>query len=1352
MEDPLTQLLGESHAMVAVRDQVRRLLQRQSDSRRLPSVLLQGETGTGKGLLARAIHAASLRAAGPFIDVSCAAIPETLLEAEMFGVERGAFTDARQSRPGLFQLAHNGTIFLDEIGLMSETLQSKLLKVIEERVVRRLGSTRSTPVNVWVIAATNEDLMAAMRTGRFRADLYHRLAVVTLALPPVRDRGEDVLLLADHFLARACTDYGLPTKTLTPAARAAIRAYLWPGNVRELSNVTERVALLSEATLVTPEILGLSGLAAVEPQVARPAASTLQVAVDEVERQRLLEALTKTDWNITRAAEQLGISRNTLRYRIEKHGLRRETGPAGRKPTTHDGELPAVAEPARVEEPTLLYRERRRLMLLRAALVTRPGSSSLLPSRRVLELLSDKVASFGGRVEELSADGLVAMFGLEPVEDAPLRAALAAMAILNGVERLSREGQTSVSVTIAIHSDQFPVLQAPDASPIGLEAREQLWAFLSSLVSALPPNSVGVSEAALPFLERRFDLVPGSLLDSAPGHVWRVTGRSQTGFGPGGRMGTFVGRHDEMELLRSRSKLAAYGQGQIVGIAGEAGIGKSRLLFEFRWDFAGRPATFLEGRCFSFGQVIPYLPVLDLVRALCGVVDADPPEAVADKVKATLASVGLESSEAAQDLLYLLGLGDGAARLAGRSPEEIKAWIFDALNECLLRTSARQPLVVLIEDLHWIDTASEDFLATLAERLPGARILLVTTYRAGYRARWIDRSYATQIALQPLNREHAESVVRAILGPGDVGDALVEQILVKGEGNPFFLEELARAVSEQGGRTAEFAVPDTVQEVLLARIDRLPSAAKGLLQTAAVIGKDVPFALLREVAGLEEAELRPPMGSLKAAEFLVETSEGLEIRYSFKHALTHEVAYQALTPERRRGLHARIVAAIEALYPDRLAVHTERLAHHAFRGEVWDRAAQYLLRSGRRALFTSATGEAVEVFERALLALRRLPQTPETLRRAVALRLNLRDALWSLGRIGRIRDQLFEAEALAQQLGDQRELGRVACYLCHYFWAVGELVPALEAGQRALTIASQSGDSLLLAEIQLYRGLVFLAQGEHQHAVHVLQRTLLDLDRLIPEQPTGARRPVAIALLVRCFLARALAELGRFEEGIACGEEAIRLAEVNSTAFGRVTALVGLGFLHLRREEPEITIRLVDWALELCRTYSVNNWLPTVGAALGAAHVGTGRVEEGLRYLEEAVALGQRMGLTASLSLWRMHLGEAYLSAGRLSEAFAQTRLALSECRARMERGYEAWLLHLLGRIAASQQPPDTQEARRSYLSALELAEKLGMRPLLARCALGLAQLAERVGDVAAASVYRERASRLAAELGIRLA
>ena len=243
--------------MVAVRETAARLLQRQSERGRLPPVLIQGETGVGKGLLARALHRAGPRASGPFVDVNCAAIPETLLEAELFGYERGAFTDARHAKAGLFQTANHGTIFLDEVGLLPEALQAKLLKALEDRAVRRLGSTRTEPVDVWIVTASNEDLASAARARRFREDLYHRLAVVTLTIPPLRDRGEDVLLLAAHFLGRACAEYRLPSRSLTPDARAALLAYPWPGNVRELANVMERVALLSEAPVVTAELLGL---------------------------------------------------------------------------------------------------------------------------------------------------------------------------------------------------------------------------------------------------------------------------------------------------------------------------------------------------------------------------------------------------------------------------------------------------------------------------------------------------------------------------------------------------------------------------------------------------------------------------------------------------------------------------------------------------------------------------------------------------------------------------------------------------------------------------------------------------------------------------------------------------------------------------------------------------------------------------------------------------------------------------------------------------------------------------------------------------------------------------------------
>src|SRR5207249_940444 len=253
----LADLLGDSPGIQAIREKIERILTRQQDARRLPPVLIEGETGTGKGLLARMIHGAGPRRDGPFVDINCAAIPEPLLEAEMFGFERGAFTDARRAKPGLLQTAHRGTLFLDEIGLLPAALQAKLLKVLEQRTVRRLGATRDEIVDVWIISATNEDLLGAVRQRRFREDLYHRVAVITVSLPPLRERGADVLLLAEHFLSRVCADYGVPGKTLSAGAQAAIATHPWPGNVRELSNLMERAVLLSPSVDISAEALGL---------------------------------------------------------------------------------------------------------------------------------------------------------------------------------------------------------------------------------------------------------------------------------------------------------------------------------------------------------------------------------------------------------------------------------------------------------------------------------------------------------------------------------------------------------------------------------------------------------------------------------------------------------------------------------------------------------------------------------------------------------------------------------------------------------------------------------------------------------------------------------------------------------------------------------------------------------------------------------------------------------------------------------------------------------------------------------------------------------------------------------------
>jgi transcriptional regulator with PAS, ATPase and Fis domain len=290
----------------------------------VPTVLLQGETGTGKGLVARTIHGSGTRSTKPFIDVNCTALPANLMEAELFGYERGAFTDAKESKLGLFEAAEGGFLFLDEIGDVELALQGKLLRAIEYRTVRRVGGIRDRKIDVRILAATNRDLERDAQQDRFRKDLYFRLAVILLQLPPLRERGDDVLLLADHFLQAYAVKYGRPVTSISDKARRDLMTYPWPGNVRELSHVIERAVLWSQGPELDAEHLSLTmpgGPAPVIGAGGLHGSDRGGLDLGGTERALIERALVEAQGNQTRAAQLLGISRDTLRYRLKKFGI-----------------------------------------------------------------------------------------------------------------------------------------------------------------------------------------------------------------------------------------------------------------------------------------------------------------------------------------------------------------------------------------------------------------------------------------------------------------------------------------------------------------------------------------------------------------------------------------------------------------------------------------------------------------------------------------------------------------------------------------------------------------------------------------------------------------------------------------------------------------------------------------------------------------------------------------------------------------------------------------------------------------------------------------------------------------------
>ncbi|MBI2461198.1 MAG: sigma 54-interacting transcriptional regulator [Candidatus Rokubacteria bacterium] len=1342
--DPLAELIGESPGLVAVREQVRRLLRRRSEGQRLPPILLQGETGTGKGVLARALHRAGPRAGGPFVDVNCAAIPETLLEAELFGYERGAFTDARQAKPGLFQTAHRGTLFLDEVGLLPEGLQAKLLTVLEERAVRRLGATRSEPADVWIIAASNQDLAVAARARRFREDLYHRLAVLTLWLPPLRERGQDILHLAEHFLARACRDYALPSRALAADARAALLAYPWPGNIRELANVIERIALLSESGEVTAAVLGLPETGRGEPRQdpREPAAATL----DEAVRGHLLDILRQTQWNISRAAARLGISRNTLRARIEKYGLRQETAAPPRRRVAR-GEAPTPAPPIAPGTPGLRW-ERRRLTLLRAVVLP-AGEAAAPETSRAIEVLVDKVQSFGGRVEELSPIGLVATFGLEPVEDAPRRAALAAVAIQKAADRARADPGEPPAFKIGIHTGQFMLGQVGRAATIDLEAKREAGAVLEALIAGAEPDSISVSEAAAPFLERDFALIPEG---AAGGHgrAFSLVAAERPGLGR--RMAAFVGRGHELELLQGRLLTAMQGHGQVVGILGEAGIGKSRLILEFRRSLADAQVTYLEGRCQSYGAAIPYLPVLEILRESFRITETDTPEAIAAKIRVGLQDVGMDPDESAPYLLWLLGVKEGTERLAALSPGAIKARTFETLQQMILNGSRRRPIVFVVEDLHWVDTMTEECFASLMEIGAGVPVLFFGTYRPGYRPPWVERSYVTQVALQPLSREDSLSVVRSVLRRDDVPEALAAVILDKAEGNPFFLEELARSVGTTEELRAPAAVPDTIQEVLLARADRLTEEPRRLLQVAAVIGREIPLPLLQAVWE-GPGELDPHLRELTRLEFLYLQSGRPEPAYAFTHTLTQEVVYEGLTISQRQALHAAAARALEAIHAGRLEEVYDRLGHHYSRAEQAAKALEYLTRLAERAARGHAHTEAIRILDDALAHVDRLP--PEERDRChLDLLLRQASSFVPLGRFQEIITLLAPHQATLERLDDPRLSGHYHFLLSRSYLFIGDDARATEHAEAGLAEASRGGDEATLGKVHYVLAQQgALAGRPHEGLDHARQAVAL-LERAQERWWLGpAYWAMGLNRMVR----------GEFEAALEAEAQAAALGEIVGDPELESCAAWTTGIIHAARGDWEAGIQACQRGLERApdplTTAIALGWL-------GHAYLEKGEAARAIPVLEQAVEQVGQFRFAQLLGLFMAFLAEAYGAIGEVEKALALARRGLTVTRQASSLYGVGCLQRSLGRIARVQ--GDLPEAEARLGEALGTFAAMQARYDLGRTRLDLAALAQERGEPAAAAAhlgeahalfqalripeYVKRSLGLAARLGLRLA
>ena len=681
----------------------------------------------------------------------------------------------------------------------------------------------------------------------------------------------------------------------------------------------------------------------------------------------------------------------------------------------------------------------------------------------VIDHMLEAVHHYEGMVNRVMGDGIMALFGAPLAhEDHAVRACYAALRMQDTIARYADEVQRSlglpVTIRVGISSGEIVVSAIGNDLYMDFNIVGQTAHLAARMEQMAMPGSVLVTVDTFRLVEGYVEVKSlGPVPVKGLGHpieVYEVTGggpertRLQAAVLRG--LTRFVGRDAEMNQLCKALDRARNGQGQVVAIVGEPGVGKSRLIHEFVNSHHTTDCLLLETNSASYGHAASYLPVIELLRHYYFQINVrDSKRSIREKVTGKILTLDPSLQDVITPVLDLFDALEKDHPFQSLDPLQHRQYTYQAISRLLLSENRVQPIVAVFEDLHWNDSLTIGLLNEIVVDAQNARLLLVVSYRPEYQDEWKGRPNYRQLHLDPLAGENIAELLQALLGSDASLLTLNKFLMDRAGGNPFFVEEIVRVLVEtdvlrgvRGNRRlakpfSSTSVPPTVQAVLAARIDALSAAEKRLLQEAAVIGHDVPFSLLHAICGLGEDELRGLLGNLQAAEFLYATQLFPDLQFTFKHSLTHDVAYAGLRHERRREIHARVVQVMEKLYADRLGEQVERLADHALRGHLLEKAVSYLRQAGAKAADREAYPEAVVLFEHALEALVQLPESRETLEQAIDIRFELRNVLQPLGDREQIAHYLRELEELTERLGDTQRIGWVQSYLTEHFWMLG---------------------------------------------------------------------------------------------------------------------------------------------------------------------------------------------------------------------------------------------------------------------------------------------------------------------------
>lgn len=841
---------------------------------------------------------------------------------------------------------------------------------------------------------------------------------------------------------------------------------------------------------------------------------------------------------------------------------------------------------------------------------------------RVYEILIHKVNDYDGTVNDMTGDGIMALFGAPiALEDAPQRAIRSALAIHREMSKFSDRLRAETSnllllkMRIGIHTGHVVVGTVGNNLRVEFKAVGDAVNLASRMEGLAEPGTVYVTGDTFKLTEGlfRFESLGTQQVKGrkTPVDIYRVIAPSsrRTRFDVSTERGLtpFLGRQRELELLLDGLERVKAGHGQVLSIVSEAGLGKSRLLYEFRKTISNEDLTYLEGKCVSYGRRLSYHPIVDILKSNFDIQEEDKDSVIQQKIRIGLVALGADESALLPYILGLLSVEDSGLDKIMMSPEGKRDRIIEALKEIVLRGAQVRTLVIAVEDLHWADRSSEDFMKALLPSIPGAKVFLLFTYRPEFVPTWSAKSYQSQITLNRLPNRESMRIAEYLLGSEDISTVLEEMILEKTEGVPFFVEEFVKSLLtlnmiEKDGNVyhlssdaVNMGIPPTIQDVIMARVDALPEAAKDVLQIASVIEREFSRELIKRVAGDREQELFSCLSALKDAELIFERGISPHLTYVFRHALTRDVINNSILTRKKRELHNEIATAMEGTYPNNLAEYYEFLANHFMEARNHAKAAEYAKLSSRKAQKAGALKDAIGYAEQQIFSLESLPRTDSVDKNIVDARTTVGLYYNQTNQFVLSKKAVEPVAELAVKQGYKRRIGQISTILGAYSYGVEEdFSKASEQLQDAINLAEATGDLISLVMAHHWMGHVLADDCEFEQSLHHLNKAL--------EISTMANVIWGIAAQISCIARTVYLYQGKANLGYEMSCEGLKMAEESGDAYSKAEAHLSMGMAHYQKGRLEDAKEHLSMSCDLCARIGSPALHSLAEAYLGETH------------------------------------------------------------------------------------------------------------------------------------------------------